>query len=138
MTEEEILNRRRRPSLTVREMEKIVESLCYFHDEHGRMSEAQELVGMFAEMIAEEKDPEQRRLIDAYRNGVETQDGEMELDLDAEVSLGDDPGAYVMVWKWVTSSEADVCDECNGSLDDGEGYDGLCGSCADAAEEEVA
>lgn len=30
----------------------------------------------------------------------------------------------------------DVCSECGAALDDGEGYDGKCGSCADRAEEE--
>jgi len=28
----------------------------------------------------------------------------------------------------------DCCRECGASLDDGEGYDGLCGNCADVAE----
>lgn len=31
-------------------------------------------------------------------------------------------------------TDADLCDECDEMLDDGEGYDGLCGSCADVAE----
>lgn len=28
----------------------------------------------------------------------------------------------------------DMCDKCGASTDDGEGYDGLCGNCADRAE----
>ena len=28
-------------------------------------------------------------------------DGEIEIDLDAKVSRGDDPGAYVQAWVWV-------------------------------------
>lgn len=28
----------------------------------------------------------------------------------------------------------DMCDECGGSLADGEGYDGYCGECADTFE----
>lgn len=32
--------------------------------------------------------------------------------------------------------EVETCSECGVALDDGEGYDGMCGSCADSAEEE--
>lgn len=30
----------------------------------------------------------------------------------------------------------DTCSQCAASLDDGEGFDGLCGACADRAENE--
>ena len=33
------------------------------------------------------------------------------------------------------TDEDDVCSECGASLDDGEGFNGLCGNCADAAEQ---
>lgn len=33
------------------------------------------------------------------------QDGEIEVDFDARVSLGDDRGAYVEAWVWVPRSE---------------------------------
>ena len=33
-------------------------------------------------------------------------DGDLEFDDDAVVSMGEDPGAYVMGWKWVTCEEA--------------------------------
>lgn len=33
-----------------------------------------------------------------------------------------------------TYLELDVCPECGDTIDDGEGYDGLCGSCADKKE----
>jgi len=32
--------------------------------------------------------------------------------------------------------DEDLCDECGEALSDGEGYDGLCGPCADEAEAE--
>lgn len=32
-------------------------------------------------------------------------DGDLEFDDGAVVSLGDDPGAYVMAWKWVDESD---------------------------------
>ena len=31
-------------------------------------------------------------------------DGDLEMDAKAEVSVGDDPGAYVQVWKWVSNA----------------------------------
>jgi hypothetical protein len=33
----------------------------------------------------------------------------------------------------VSETEMDYCDRCGASLDNGEGYDGLCGNCADRA-----
>jgi hypothetical protein len=36
----------------------------------------------------------------------------------------------VQAWVWVGNSEAGLCN-CGNTLDDGEGYDGMCGSCAD-------
>jgi hypothetical protein len=44
--------------------------------------------------------------------------------------------AFVAVYEASDDDEDEKCDECDGSLDDNEGYDGLCGSCADKAEEE--
>ena len=38
-------------------------------------------------------------------------DGEIEIDADATVSEGDDPGAYVQAWVWVPSGEAETGDE---------------------------
>lgn len=35
-------------------------------------------------------------------------EGELEFDEDAAVSLGDDPGAYVMCWRWVSEDTADA------------------------------
>jgi len=35
-------------------------------------------------------------------------DGELEIDSNAVVSLGDDPGSYVQAWIWVKALEAGV------------------------------
>ena len=71
---------------------------------------------------------------DAYRAGVDADD-ELEVDDDALVSEGDDNGAFVLTWTWVTKTAAGICEECGATnADNGEGYDGLCGDCADKAE----
>lgn len=73
-----------------------------------------------------------------YAQDESQRDGEIEFDDDAEVSLSDDGGAYVQGWYWVGAGDADMCSEqgCHKSLNDGEGYDGKCGECADEAEPE--
>ena len=43
-----------------------------------------------------------------YRDAVPTSDGDLEVDSEAIVSIGDDPGAYVMCWKWVDDAAAGV------------------------------
>ena len=40
-----------------------------------------------------------------------SRDGEIEIDEDAVVSRGDDPGAYVMGWLWVTNEDAGLPSE---------------------------
>ena len=68
--------------------------------------------------------------IDQYGN-----EGEVEIDDDAIVSLGDDDGAYVEAWVWVNKEEAGICRECGEpNANNGEGFDGLCGNCANKTE----
>jgi hypothetical protein len=46
---------------------------------------------------------------DPYREYLQGQaDDEMEVDSDAFVSAGDDPGAWVQAWIWVTDKEAGI------------------------------
>jgi len=99
-----------------------------------------ELMDKLQAAIAEEADPKYRATVDAYRAAVEPQDGKIELDDDAEVSMGEDPGAYVMVWKWVPAEDAGVCRSCHAVYSDGgDGFDGECSDCADkTADEEEA
>jgi len=44
----------------------------------------------------------------AFRNAAKEyrRDGDLEFDDGAVVSIGGDPGAYVMGWKWIENSEA--------------------------------
>lgn len=77
---------------------------------------------------------------------VHHRDGECEIDHMSDetcmVSKSDDPGAYVMAWVWVDNETAGICSECGdfpgsetyGTV--GDGYDGLCPSCADKVEED--
>lgn len=46
----------------------------------------------------------------------------------------EDDGCYVMAWVWVDNEN--ICPECGKANNDGEGYDGLCGSCADKTEKD--
>ena len=44
-----------------------------------------------------------------YRNAahdLKSREGELEIDDTAPVSMGDDDGAYVQAWVWVTADEA--------------------------------
>lgn len=78
--------------------------------------------------------------VEAYHRDGETEVTE-EGDDTVMVSPSDDGGAYVMAWVWVSDDEADICPECGdfpgsdtyGTV--GDGFDGLCPSCADKAEE---
>ena len=44
----------------------------------------------------------------AFRNAAEVREGDLEVDDEAVVSLGSDPGAYVMSWQWVPNDDAGV------------------------------
>lgn len=60
-------------------------------------------------------------------------DGAIEFDDNAEVSLSEASGAYVQGWFWIPASDAGMCSEegCHRPTNDGEGFDGKCGNCAD-------
>lgn len=90
----------------------------------------------FIALVKENQDPEYQRLVAAYRAGAtELEDGAMEMDEDAEVSMGEDPGAYVMAWIRVSSAEAGLCRTCSCAYNHaGDGWDGECPDCADKTE----
>jgi hypothetical protein len=92
---------RRRVSLSIEELDFMQAALAMVP--LPKATELREKLGGF---IFEELDPERRRLVDAYRAGVRVEDGVTELDDDAEVSMGEDDGAYVQVWTWVSNSDA--------------------------------
>jgi hypothetical protein len=106
--------------------------------------ECDDILQKILQREAEKDDP-----IDAaYRNAVETDD-ELEVDEDAIVSPGTDPGAWVHAWVWVTNEQAgiepeededdeDVCRTCGETYEDGgDGFDGKCPDCADKTDQKL-
>ncbi|NKL08365.1 hypothetical protein GFL39_26205 [Rhizobium leguminosarum bv. viciae] len=73
---------------------------------------------------------------DPYREAARehwSDEGGCEIDDSAVVSHGDDPGAYVMAWVWVTERQAGMftCEECSGVFTlDREAGDCVCDECA--------
>jgi len=52
---------------------------------------------------------EQNPLTQAYRAHVpDLREGDLEVDDNAVVSMGEDDGAYVMCWKWVSNEDAGI------------------------------
>lgn len=76
---------------------------------------------------------EDAEAMEAYRAYAREDDSpELQIDEDAEVHLSES-GAYVRAMVWVDATSAGRCYKCHGALD-GEGYNGLCGDCADQKE----
>ncbi len=68
---------------------------------------------------------------EAYREAarrLHQHEGECEVDDGAVVSFGDDPGAYVQAWVWVSAQDAGVCCGC-GSVSDSLSEFGQCPEC---------
>ena len=95
-----ISKRKRRVSLSIEEICLLVGCLKQI-----TIQPAKDLQDRLDRIIAEELNQEHRDTVDAYRAAVKTRDGEIEVDDDAEVSFGDDAGAYVMVWMWVPEED---------------------------------
>lgn len=76
-----------------------------------------------------------------YRAAAEkkwSQDGECEVDEGATVSPSDDAGAYIQAWVWVSDEDAGIktkCRTCKEEIENGDGFDGECGSCVEKGEE---
>ncbi len=54
--------------------------------------------------------PEREITDEQYRNAATVQygeDGSIEIDPGATVSRGDDPGAYVQAWVWVSNNQVE-------------------------------
>jgi hypothetical protein len=75
-------------------------------------------------------------------------DDDFEVDDDAVVSPGGDPGAWVMSWLWITDKEAgvetededdeDTCRTCGAEYEaGGDGFDGECPDCADKTDQKL-
>ncbi|MBX4911454.1 hypothetical protein HJA82_29510 [Rhizobium bangladeshense] len=83
---------------------------------------------------------------DPYRAAAKEQaNDDLEVDDDAVVSPGDDPGAWVQAWIWIRNDEAgiseddeDVCRTCGAEYEDGgDGFDGECPDCADKTDQKL-
>lgn len=88
--------------------------------------------------LDESREPARLASDQAYVAAAQTRyndDGTCEVDVGALVSISEDGGAYVMAWVWVDAEDAGICVQCGATnADNGEGYDGMCGNCADKAE----
>lgn len=130
------------------QIQEVVRALDYHVDEFDH-AEAKKVLEAIQEQVARHKPA------DPYRDYLkEKADDEMEVDDDAVVSPGSDPGSWVHAWIWVTDKQAglftceecssvfsrdrlmsgdcDVCDEC-GKADDDEPE--RCDSCGEPLDE---
>lgn len=73
-------------------------------------------------------DKEIARARDQYAFGSD----DVKIDDGALTSQADD-GTWVQAWVWLPDDQ-NACRECGEPNDNGEGFDGLCGNCADRAE----
>lgn len=95
-------------------------------------------------MEAEDKPQEPTDREKAYINWARENIATDEIEIDdgpdlkgnyPKVSEGPE-GAFVAAWVWVSKDDACICRKCNAVYDDGgDGFDGLCGECADKDEE---
>lgn len=69
----------------------------------GKGAAFDRIIKDFDDTIAEQEGPDAVK----YREAASklSKDGELEIDDGAVVSMGDDPGAYVMAWVWVPNEE---------------------------------
>jgi len=96
-----------------------------------------------------DQDEQQGEIAEAYRAAAKEmgRDGELEVDDNAVVSFGSDPGAYVAAWIWVPNEAVGIkrCDSCERTElnpPDEAGwvetcdFDTLCPECAEEAKED--
>ena len=134
-------------------MDEQVQYLLTLAAAHAEDATLQSVAGTLNECIASLTDETDEKYRAAARDEYE-HEGDCEIDDGAPVSKGGDPGAYVQAWVWVSNSEAgivsdgeaedavddteeddDKCRQCGDRYaHDGDGWDGLCPSCADKAE----
>jgi hypothetical protein len=67
-----------------------------------------EAVSYLFSRVKQYKEIDSSPLTQQYREAARSSDGEIEVDEDAVVSMGDDPGAYVMCWQWVSNEAAGI------------------------------
>lgn len=72
--------------------------------------------------IAEKKAAQENPDVALYKAAAlkeHHEEGECEIDDDAIVSMGADPGAYVMAWIWVAGAQAGISEDKEGEDDNG-------------------
>lgn len=77
-------------------------------DEYAKQRKAKDRDAYIRERIAQYSDEGGE---EAFRQGAReawAREGEIEIDPGAIVSMGGDPGAYVMAWVWVSNEEAGI------------------------------
>lgn len=95
----------RRVSMTVQQISDVLDCITAALQLDPENQSLKDLQIQFTKQQDEIKDPRYCALALAFRAAVPVSDGDLEIDEDAEVSFGDDPGAYVMVWKWVPEED---------------------------------
>jgi hypothetical protein len=114
-------------------------------ENHSAVFDGEDRIKILALIEKLEPDDRSSPERDAYRNAVETSD-ELEVDDDAIVSMGADPGAWVHAWVWVTNERAgieededeNVCRTCGEEYPEGgDGFDGECPDCADKTDQKL-
>lgn len=117
-------------SLSNEEMAMLRRLLAYVEENTDRDTE----IGLIRAKLDQYESPESKdqRFRDAAQGQSWVRDGECEIDDHAVVS-GSDEGAYVMAWVWASREDAGLCRTagCDEDANDGEGFDGYCGNCAD-------
>jgi hypothetical protein len=100
------------------ELKAIVSVAHAYHCENGPLDKSDWYQRAQAAIAEAPPDPDDARYIKAARAQYH-KDGEIEIDDGALVSRGDDPGAYVQAWVWVSDEELedgdDLCDTCGRS-----------------------
>jgi hypothetical protein len=86
---------------------KAIVALLESHPDQGA---ATGVLSMISNRCGEGHDDAMRERISKYQEGAQSsaKDGAIEVDPDACVSMGADPGAYVQVWAWVSNQAAGI------------------------------
>lgn len=117
-------------SFSNEELDMLRKLLAYVEENTDRDTE----IGLIRAKIDQYTSPDSKdqRYRDAAAQQSWVRDGECEIDDHAVVS-GSDEGAYVMAWVWASREDAGLCRTpgCDEDPDNGEGFDGYCGNCAD-------
>ena len=100
------------PSLLIHQQDQIelvLTALATLEPNQHHGAQARALRELLTDRIKEDSAKKAQR----YREAAQrewTRDGELEIDDGAPVSMGDDPGAYVQAWVWISNDQAGVED----------------------------